>query len=343
MQGKVPQGCQHCHGAPNEVDSPSRIGLKGAYHRQCIGCHERQPATASAPTACDACHHPWTPDHGSLVDLTGKPRPQDVTGMCLSCHPRVGRDIMATAHWRWQGYSPAIKGYEHRADVSLTHDGQQHLHLDRLEHAGVRVVPHRVRLGGREVRLLQPEQHRLPGLPRHDGRLSQGAEDRRHARPVARPGRDREEGRPALAAGVRIVPFRERRRPVHQARRPRAGAGRAAGRSRHAHGPAQHAVPGLPPDRRAPHRGHVDERAVGRRPGALRELPRPDAARRGGHPEPAPRRPRPGGGVRDVPHPVDCARPADAAPARLLGRRRRSRGRGSIPTACPSTTSASAR
>ena len=120
MQEKVPQGCQHCHGAPYEADSPSRIGLKGAYHRQCIGCHERQPATAYAPTACNSCHHPWTPDHGSLVDLTGKPRPQEVTGMCLSCHPQVGRDIMATAHWRWQGYSPTIKGYEHRADVSLT-------------------------------------------------------------------------------------------------------------------------------------------------------------------------------------------------------------------------------
>jgi len=120
MDAKAPQGCQHCHAAPSEADAPSRIGLKGAYHRQCIGCHEGQPATAYAPTACNSCHHPWTPDHSTLVDLAGKARPQDVTGMCLSCHPQTGRDILATAHWRWQGYSPTLKGYEHRGDVSLT-------------------------------------------------------------------------------------------------------------------------------------------------------------------------------------------------------------------------------
>ena len=120
MSSHPPQSCGRCHGLPNEKDSPSRIGLKGAYHRQCIGCHERQLKPASAPTACASCHHPWTPDHASLVEIAGKPAPRDVTRNCLTCHPKVGHDVLQTAHWNWKGGSTTLKGYEHRIDVSLT-------------------------------------------------------------------------------------------------------------------------------------------------------------------------------------------------------------------------------
>jgi octaheme c-type cytochrome (tetrathionate reductase family) len=120
MAKNPPQSCTRCHGLPNEPDSPSRIGLKGAYHRQCIGCHERQLKPAFAPTECAACHHPWTPDHSTLVAFAGKPSPQDVTRNCLSCHPKTGQDVLKTAHWNWKGYSPTLKGYEHRIDISLT-------------------------------------------------------------------------------------------------------------------------------------------------------------------------------------------------------------------------------
>ncbi len=120
MADNPPQSCRRCHGLPNEPDSPSRIGLKGAYHRQCIGCHERQLKPAPAPTECASCHHPWTPDHSALVELQGKPAPQEVTRTCLSCHPKVGQDLLKTAHWTWKGYSPTLKGYEHRTNVGLT-------------------------------------------------------------------------------------------------------------------------------------------------------------------------------------------------------------------------------
>lgn len=120
MEKNPPQRCGRCHGLPNEPDSPARIGLKGAYHRQCIGCHERQLKPASAPTDCAACHHPWTPDHGGLVDLRERPTAQEVTRACLTCHPNVGQDVLNTAHWNWRGYSPTLKGYEHRIDLSLT-------------------------------------------------------------------------------------------------------------------------------------------------------------------------------------------------------------------------------
>ena len=119
MAGHEPQSCARCHGLPNEEDSPARIGLKGAYHRQCIGCHERQAKPTSAPTECADCHHPWTPDHSKLVLFSGKPSPQDVTRACLSCHPKVGQDLLKTAHWNWKGSSPTLAGYEHRTDISL--------------------------------------------------------------------------------------------------------------------------------------------------------------------------------------------------------------------------------
>jgi octaheme c-type cytochrome (tetrathionate reductase family) len=120
MKEKAPQGCQRCHAAPSEADSPSRIGLKGAYHRQCIGCHESQPKPSTAPTSCSGCHHPWTPDHAPLATFAARPGPRDVTGTCLSCHPKTGQDILTTAHWTWKGSAPPVKGYEHRSDVGLT-------------------------------------------------------------------------------------------------------------------------------------------------------------------------------------------------------------------------------
>jgi octaheme c-type cytochrome (tetrathionate reductase family) len=119
MEGHEPQSCARCHGLPNEGDSPSRIGLKGAYHRQCVGCHESQEKPTSAPTACAACHHPWTPDHSTLMSLKEEASPQDVTRACLECHPGVGQDLLKTAHWNWKGSSPTLAGYEHRTDISL--------------------------------------------------------------------------------------------------------------------------------------------------------------------------------------------------------------------------------
>ena len=120
MADRPPQSCMHCHGLPNEADAPSRIGLKGAYHRQCIGCHEKQPKPTTAPIECKGCHHPWTPDHSKLVVLKDKPGPHDVTQDCLTCHPKVGQDLLGAAHWAWKGRSPNLVGQEHRKDVSLT-------------------------------------------------------------------------------------------------------------------------------------------------------------------------------------------------------------------------------
>jgi octaheme c-type cytochrome (tetrathionate reductase family) len=113
MGEKEMQKCSACHIASNEEDNPSRIGLKGAYHRQCIGCHVEQPASANAPTDCISCHHPITPDHSKLVTVTEKDTPQHVTAHCLDCHDRVGGDVLKSAHWNWKGLTPFISGHEH--------------------------------------------------------------------------------------------------------------------------------------------------------------------------------------------------------------------------------------
>lgn len=119
MTQKPQQRCSECHGFPNQADDRSRTGLKGAYHQQCIGCHEKQPPSANAPIDCASCHHPLTPDHALLVKVSDNPQPEEVTAACLKCHDKVGRDILDTAHWNWKGVSPEISGFEHSTSVGL--------------------------------------------------------------------------------------------------------------------------------------------------------------------------------------------------------------------------------
>ncbi len=116
MATNPPQGCGRCHALPNEADDPARIGLKGAYHRQCIGCHERQLKPASAPTELQLL--PSSLDAGPLAAghfWRTTPAPQDgdpgLPGLPSRRWVRTswapptgtGRDISR----RWQGTSTA--------------------------------------------------------------------------------------------------------------------------------------------------------------------------------------------------------------------------------------------
>jgi octaheme c-type cytochrome (tetrathionate reductase family) len=113
------QRCDSCHWFPNEPDDRSRLGLKGAYHQLCIGCHEGLSGRVRAPTDCKGCHHPLTPDHTDLIALTPEVQAREVTQDCLRCHLSVGRAILKTAHWNWGGHSPEICGHEHSGDLGL--------------------------------------------------------------------------------------------------------------------------------------------------------------------------------------------------------------------------------
>ncbi len=51
---KNPPQCASCHGKPFDEKSPNSPGLLGAYHQQCMGCHEQMQLTQH--NECSACH-----------------------------------------------------------------------------------------------------------------------------------------------------------------------------------------------------------------------------------------------------------------------------------------------
>jgi hypothetical protein len=105
--------CSACHQEPFREDHPERIGLKAAYHQQCLECHREMN---QGPVDCIGCHTKNVPDHTELVQLSGTPEPTEVTQECLRCHKDVGKDMLTTAHWLWKGPSPYT--LKHRKEVT---------------------------------------------------------------------------------------------------------------------------------------------------------------------------------------------------------------------------------
>lgn len=104
--------CSACHQESFRADHPDRIGLKAAYHQQCMDCHR---AMAKGPVDCTGCHQKNVPDHKELVQLSKDPKPWEVTQECLRCHNDAGEDILTSAHWLWKGHSPYT--LDHRKEV----------------------------------------------------------------------------------------------------------------------------------------------------------------------------------------------------------------------------------
>jgi len=104
--------CSACHQDSFNPDHPERIGLKAAYHQQCMECHK---AEGKGPVDCKGCHLQNVPAHKNLVKLPENPDPFQVTAQCLKCHDAQGEDMLKTAHWLWKGPSPYTKG--HRKDI----------------------------------------------------------------------------------------------------------------------------------------------------------------------------------------------------------------------------------
>jgi len=104
--------CSACHQDSFNPAYPERIGLKAAYHQQCIECHHQE---AKGPVDCTGCHLQHVPDHKELVKLPDNPDPIQVTKACLERHDTQGEDMLKTAHWLWRGPSPYTTG--HRKDI----------------------------------------------------------------------------------------------------------------------------------------------------------------------------------------------------------------------------------
>ena len=53
---KTPPRCVTCHSKTQVTETGFRPGLKGAFHKQCMGCHEAMKLEKPADTACVECH-----------------------------------------------------------------------------------------------------------------------------------------------------------------------------------------------------------------------------------------------------------------------------------------------
>jgi hypothetical protein len=95
--------CSSCHQKSFDPAIPERVGLKAAYHLQCMTCHQDMK---KGPVDCLGCHSRNAPDHKELVKLGPDPKPWEVTATCLSCHEKQGEDMLRSAHWLWRGPSP---------------------------------------------------------------------------------------------------------------------------------------------------------------------------------------------------------------------------------------------
>ena len=101
--------CAACHQNPYTQPDPKRVGLKAAYHLQCLTCHRKQE---QGPLECIGCHRRNPADHTDLVSLPAEPDYREVTSNCLSCHQDEGAEMLKSAHWRWRGPSSNIVGHE---------------------------------------------------------------------------------------------------------------------------------------------------------------------------------------------------------------------------------------
>ena len=96
--------CSACHQESPPLEEFGKLGLKGAYHWQCVGCHA-ESHNVMAPTDCLGCHRKNLIDHNELVVLPSDPTPGEVTQECLRCHDQQAEDFMKSAHWLWEGPS----------------------------------------------------------------------------------------------------------------------------------------------------------------------------------------------------------------------------------------------
>lgn len=82
--------CRECHGGPSNPANLGQPGLKGAYHRQCLGCHREW----SHKTDCNVCHAKRSEIAGKIAAGTAianaSPGMQDTNFDIMgSLHPNI--------------------------------------------------------------------------------------------------------------------------------------------------------------------------------------------------------------------------------------------------------------
>jgi len=90
---EVAPPCRSCHNTAETEAGSKRLGLKDAYHKQCMDCHKKQ---GKGPMGCTECHpaNAKLPEEIELGSLSDKYDPApfdhgvhtDAVSDCSSCH-----------------------------------------------------------------------------------------------------------------------------------------------------------------------------------------------------------------------------------------------------------------
>lgn len=135
-EGLEHPACKTCHEVTSGAGDITKPGLKGAYHRQCMGCHREW----SGQTQCGACHHAKT----GVAQKTGAqvtPTPDDLVGRM---HPPMPEPDVEVYDTKREGYPDTQvlfrhKEHIHRFDLRCAEchheDGCNRCHQDGKKHA----------------------------------------------------------------------------------------------------------------------------------------------------------------------------------------------------------------
>lgn len=105
-EGRIPP-CRECHGKiASETQDLGKPGLKGAFHRQCMGCHREW----SHATECVICHMPIK---GEIIGGDGKDR-TDIVGIA---HPIITEPAIRVYYTPYET-GPIVTFY-HREHIEL--------------------------------------------------------------------------------------------------------------------------------------------------------------------------------------------------------------------------------
>ena len=164
--------------------------LAGAFFGGCSGDDGKAGDTGPAGTAGTAgapgvnC---WDLNQNSVADLATEDVNKDGKVDVNDCRTSASTDPAAfhKTYFTDNAYTSTAQclnchGREHRRSGRPARQGarqegpdQQLLPGGPVQRGSLFAVPHRRRLGGQELRLQQPTQHRLPGLPRPDRNLQE--------------------------------------------------------------------------------------------------------------------------------------------------------------------------
>src|SRR3990172_988875 len=100
--------CGECHGGPSNPNNLGQPGLKGAYHRQCLGCHREW----SHKTDCNICHT----KRGAASAIQSAT--EDSTDIIGSLHPNIETPEKLVYDAKDMSDGPVVT-FHHREHIEL--------------------------------------------------------------------------------------------------------------------------------------------------------------------------------------------------------------------------------